>query len=632
MRTYVLLAAALAVFTLGAGPAPGSPPLTLVVDAREVARNIVHVQLDVPIGGTALEATASPARYPDEAAQPGPRMRLVFPKWVPGEHAPANPVVDLVMLEGTVDGKRVEWQRDPVDLFAFTFALPPNAQTLTLHYDALLSSGYTTTRLALINWNPTLLYPAGVKTNQQQVDASMILPAGWDVRTALDDPKRTGGRIDFAPVTIERLFDSPVLASPNLKVFPLGPTAELDVASDSPAPPVVDPKVQAHFTALVDQAQLLFGSHHWRSPYHFLMTATDAIGYTGLEHHESSWNGVDTETLATEAACKRFAGDLLTHEFTHSWNGKYRRPAGLVRADYQADETTDGLWVYEGLTEYYSDVLAARAGFWTPDEYRAALAAKYAALDAESGRMTRTLADTTFQARFGNSRAGYPGARRSGEEYYDESELMWLDADTLIRERTHGAKSLDDFARAFYGVGGDTPPAVLPYTRADVVSAMNAVLPNDWERFFHNYLDVPTAHPPLAGITRGGYAFAFGAKPATLNPSTRIGGNTADYRYSVGARIAPKGEIGDIVAASPAAHAGLAPGMTIVAIDNRRFTPAALTAAVSKPAPSSLTLLVENRQTFETKTLVVGGGMKLPMLERATGTDYLRQIASPRAR
>jgi len=586
--------------------------LTLLVDAREAPRNVLHDKLTVPISG-------------------GP-VTLVFPKWVPGEHAPANPVVDLVMLEGSVDGKRVAWHRDPVDLFAFTFETPPGATALELRYDSLLSPGYTTSQLGLLNWNPTLLYPRGAKIAQTTVQASMLLPAGWSFATALDGPKRDGDRIDFAPVTIERLFDSPVLAGSNMTSVALGPTAVLDVASDSPAPPVIDPKVKAHFIALVEQAEKLFASHHWRAPYHFLITATDAIGYTGLEHHESSWNGVDTDTLASEAACRKFAGDLLTHEFTHSWNGKFRRPAGLVRDDYQANETTDGLWVYEGLTEYYSDVLAARAGFWTPGEYRAAIAAKYAYLDAEGGRRTRSLLDTTFQARMGSSRAAFPGDRRAVEEYYDESELMWLDADTLIRERTQGKKSLDDFAAAFYGAGGDGPPQVLPYTRADVVAALNAVYPFDWENFFALRLDAPTPHPPFAGIERGGYSVNFGPKPPDPNPSTRIGGDASDYRFSLGLAITPGGLIRDVVAGSPGDRAGLAPGMTIVGIDSRRWNPGALAKTIVRDADTKNTvaLLVDDRGTFETKTLEYTGGVRIPYLQRTTAPDFLDPILSPR--
>jgi predicted metalloprotease with PDZ domain len=591
--------------------ASAAAPLTLLVDARDVRRGVLHVALDVPNAG-------------------GP-TRLVFPKWVPGEHAPANPVVNLVLLSGSVDGRRVAWLRDPVDLFAFTFAVPPGAATLALRYDVLLAPGSTTPQLALLDWNPALLYPAGSTLANTPAAATLLLPSGWSAATALDGPVRAGDRLTFAPVSVERLFDSPVLAGSNLRILPLTPTAELDVASDAPAPPVVDDVVKAHFTALVNESQALFGAHHWRSPYHFLVTASDTIGYTGLEHHESSWNGVDTDTLASSAAAKRFAGDLLCHEFTHSWNGKYRRPAGLVRADDQSDETTDLLWVYEGLTEYYGDVFAARAGFWSPADYRAMLAAKYAYLDAESGRASRTLADTTFQARLRTGRSAFGGARRAAEEYYDEGELMWLDADTLIRERTRGRRSLDDFARAFFG-GSDGPPAVIPYTRADVVASLNAVLAYDWEGFLRARLDVPTPHPPLDGITRSGYAVTFVPKPPVVNPSTRVGGDSGDWRYSLGARIAPSGSVQDVAASGAAAAAGMVPGMTIVGVDSRRFAPAGLTAAVEGAAKTRapIVLLVDNRQTFSTLRVTYTGGIKLPELAHtANGHDYIADIVRP---
>ena len=591
------------VCALGGGPAADAAvavagtPMSLLVDAREIARNVVHVRLDVPISGGATT--------------------LVFPKWVPGEHAPANPVVDLALLRATADGTDVTWERDPVDLFRFTFAAPAGAMTLTLRYDFLLAPGFTTSRLALIDWNPTLLYPAGARVREQTVAASMLLPSGWTAASSLDGPVRSAGRIDFAPVSIERLFDSPVLAGANFTTLVLAPAAELDVASDSPAPPVIEMMVQTHFRSLVSEAQALFGARHWRPPYRFLISATDAIGYTGLEHHESSWNGVETSTLATSAAAKRFAGDLLCHEFVHSWNGKYRRPAGLVRADYQADETTDLLWVYEGLTEYYSDVLAVRAGFWSPAEYRAALAAKYAYLDTETGRSTRSLADTTFQARLRAGRSTFSGARRSAEEYYDESELMWLDADTLIRAGSHGRRSLDDFARTFFG-GTDSAPQVVPYTRTDIVAALNAVWPHDWERFFAARLDIPTMHPPLDGIERGGYRLSFEATAAVANPSTRTGGSDSDLRYSLGALISESGDVTDVVAGSPAALGGLVPGMTLVAVADRRFSQVALSAAIKGAATTRrpFALLVNDRQTFETKIIAYAGGLRVPTLIR----------------
>jgi predicted metalloprotease with PDZ domain len=610
-RAFTCTALATCALLFGTPAARAAEPLQLTVDAREVSRNIVHMTLEVPIvGGT---------------------VTMVFPKWVPGEHGPANPVVDLAVLAGSVNGKRVTWERDPVDLYTFRFDTPADARTLELHYDALLSPGYTTPNLALLNWNPTLLYPSEKNIHTATVAAHLLLPPGWQFATALDHPQRSGDRVDFAPVSIERLFDSPVLAGSNLASFPLDAFSELDVAGDSPVAPRVNDAVKAHFSALVTQARLLFDSYHWRPPYRFLITATDAIGYTGLEHHESSWNGVDTDTLASEAAAKRFAGDLLTHEFTHSWNGKYRRPEGLYRNNYQEDETTDLLWVYEGLTEYYSDILAVRSGFWTPADYRAALAAKYAYLDAESGRTTRALADTTFEPRLGNGRS-FTSARRAGSEYYDESELMWLDADTLIREGTRGARSLDDFARVFYG-GESGAPKVVPYSRADVVAALNTVYAYDWEDFFRTRIDVPTAHPPRAGIERAGYTFAFAAKTDTPNPSTRIGANAADYRYGFGAVILPSGTIRDLIAGSPAAKAGLAPGMTIVGVDNRRWSAAGFAATIERDATSHapMVLLLENRGTFTTRVVRYDGGVRIPTLVRASGPDLIEAIVQARS-
>src|SRR6202163_4677059 len=435
------------------------PIITLSVNASDAPRKMIHSQMHIP-------------------AKPG-TLTLYYPKWIPGEHGPTGPITDLTGLEFTAGGKPLKWRRDRLDGSAFHVEVPEGENEILANLDyaspASFEPGYSaglsaTEKLYIVNWNALLLYPAGYSSDQLTYNASLRLPAGWKFGTSLRLSNQAGSEIHFAPVSLTMLVDGPVVTGEYLKVIPLStenPPAELDVVADSAAALDAPAEVWEHYRNLVKQAGLLFGARHYRD-YHFLLTLSDHVAHFGLEHHESNDSRVEERSLIEEDARKDSAG-LLPHEYVHSWNGKYRRPADLATPDYEQPMQTDLLWVYEGLTSYLGDMLAARSGERTPSLARDALAQIAAELDHRSGRVWRNLQDTADGVpSMQNAPHAWEDYRR-GLDYYDEDVLTWLWADVIIRQQSKGAKSLDDFCKLFYG-GQSGPPVVQTYTFDDVVT------------------------------------------------------------------------------------------------------------------------------------------------------------------
>src|ERR1022692_2399518 len=414
--------------------AQSAPSITLAVDAREAPRKIFHAQLTIP-------------------AQPG-TLTLYYPKWLPGEHGPTGPITDLTGLKFTAGGKTLIWRRDLLDGFTFHVEVPTGESEVVAHLDyaspASFEPGYSagmsaTEKLYVVNWNTLLLYPAGYGSDQLTYTASLRLPAGWKFGTSLHVSDQVGSDIHFAPVSLTLLVDGPVLTGEYLKVVPLtaateDPPAEIDVAADSAAALNAPQEVWEHYRNLVKQAGILFGARHY-TDYHFLLTLSDHVAHFGLEHHESNDSRVNERSLIEEDGRKLTAG-LLPHEYVHSWNGKYRRPADLATPDFQQPMQDDLLWVYEGLTSYLGDVLSARSGLRNPATYRDDLALIAASLDHRPGRTWRNLQDTADGV---PSMQGAPpqwGSWRRPLDYYEEDVLNWLWVDTIIRQQTHGQKSI----------------------------------------------------------------------------------------------------------------------------------------------------------------------------------------------
>jgi predicted metalloprotease with PDZ domain len=608
-----------------ARPAASARPISLEVDAREAPRKIFHARLSVP-------ASAGP-------------LTLLYPKWLPGEHGPTGPITDVAGLRITAGGKTLAWKRDPVEMYAVSVDVPEGASEVDVAFDYLSpaggggfsSGGSATSELAVISWNQVLVYPKGADADRLLYAASLRLPAGWSHATALDPESGGGGGggevLRFAPVSLTTLVDSPVLAGAHFKRLPLSaegsqPAHRLNMASDSEAALDISSSQLEAYRRLVAETGALFGARHYRH-YDFLLTLSDGVAHFGLEHHESSDDRVPERCLVDEDKRKASLVQLLPHEMVHSWNGKYRRPAGLQPGRFDEPMRGELLWVYEGLTQYLGEVLSARSGEMTPELYRDWVALTAADMEATKGRSWRPLADTAVAAQLlYEARSDWAWWRR-GVDFYPESSLLWLEADTLIRRESGGKKSLDDFCRLFYGPPSG-PPAVVPYTADDVFAALARVQPHDWKKFWTDRLTSTAPTAPLAGITASGWRLGWSETPNELQRSREEANKTTDVRFSVGFAVNEDGAIPDVVPDSPAAKAGVGPGMRLVAVNGRRWTREILRAAIkaSGGGKSPVELLVENGDFYRTYRLDYSGGERYPRLERdSTKPDLLSAIA-----
>ncbi|PYI82175.1 MAG: peptidase M61 [Verrucomicrobia bacterium] len=593
-------------------------PIRLDVDATDAPRKILHARLRIP-------------------ASPGP-LTLLYPKWIPGEHAPTGPITDLVGLKISAAGKSVPWQRDAEDMFAFRLEVPAGATAVEVALDFLLppssekfSSGPSATaRLLVLSWNHVTLYPKGAEAGTLQYQATLRLPDEWKFGTALPLARESASGIEFSPVSLETLVDSPLIAGAHFRTIDLSPRGRpahsLHIVADSAAALEVKPEDAAHFAHLVAETGALFGARHYRN-YHFLLTLSDHVAHFGLEHHESSDNR-QAEKYLTDPDSLKLMALLLPHEMTHSWNGKFRRPAGLATPDFQQPMKTELLWVYEGLTDYLGIVLATRCGLWTNENFREALALDAARLDQAAGRTWRPLADTAVAAQLLYEARPEGAAWRRSVDFYPEGDLIWLEADVVIRQTTKGRRSLDDFCKKFHG-GESGPPKVVPYTLDDVVATLNELAPHDWRQFFQARVYAATPRAPLGGIEGSGWRMVYRDALPDMLKTLETAEKFTDLTFSLGLKVKEDGAIIDVLPGSPADKAGIGPAMKLLAVNGRRWTPEILRAAVksAKTDPGPIELLVENEDYFKTSKLNYHDGDKYPHLERdETKPDLLAEI------
>jgi predicted metalloprotease with PDZ domain len=499
------------------------------------------------------------------------------------------------------------------------------------------SGASATTQLDMVSWNQVVLYPLGPNTDNIPISASLKLPAGWKYGTALPVSSESGGQINFEQVSLTTLVDSPVLAGAHFRRIPLSPEGPIqhyidEVADGESALDMPQATIDA-YKRLVAETGALFQSRHYRD-YHFLLTLSDHTAHFGLEHHESSDDRVAERTMIDDDA-RWLAGALLPHEMTHSWNGKYRRPAGLATPDYQKPMEGDLLWVYEGMTDYWGDILAARAGLWNKQQFLDETADLSAALDHTPGRSWRPLQDTADAAQILYSAPAEFESWRRSVDYYPEGFLIWLEADTVIRQQTHGQKSLNDFCRIFHGLGGNTPPKVIPYTFDDVVKTLNEVAPYDWKKFLRDRLDTYGPGAPLGGITNGGWKLVYDENPSDFTKAMEKTRDFVDARFSIGLALDDKGGIHDVIYDSFAWKAGIAPGTVLAAVNGRKFTPDILRDALKegKGNGRSLELLVINGDYYKSYTLNYHDGQKYAHLVRdESKPDVLSDIIQPLAK
>jgi predicted metalloprotease with PDZ domain len=617
--------AALAVVAGGSVAVAQTAPITLSVDLTDAPRKILHATEVMPV-------TAGP-------------LTVVYPKWIPGEHGPTGPIENMTGFFITANGQPVKWERDKVDMFAYHLTVPQGVTKIEMKIDFLASSslsgfsagGSTSENLALLSWNTLLVYPADTNAIDVMFTPSITIPAGWQFGTALDKDGGSSQSTTFKTVSLEQLIDSPVLAGRYFREIPLAPEIApkhyLDMASDGPEEIDLSKEHIADFDRLVRETGALYKSRHYGS-YHFLVTLSNEVAHFGLEHHQSSDDRV-TATTFTDDREFVLDGLLLPHEFTHSWNGKYRRPAGLATSNYQKPMEGDLLWVYEGLTEYLGDVLAARCGIWTPDQYKQRLSTIAAEYDNRPGRTWRDIQDTATSAQILYDAGGGWDNWRLNVDYYDEGELIWLDVDTTIRKMTGGKKSLDDFVAKFHGLGGNTGPKVVPYTFEDVVVGLNGVVANDWTNFLRSRLDSNAYQAPLGGLENGGYKLAYSDKPNAWSAMADAQSETFNFWYSIGLHAGKSGTVSDVLKGGVADKAGFGPGMKIIAVNGRGYTPDVLRAAIHDATGSgpSIELIVENTGFYKVIRLDYHGGERYPQLERVSSIpDRLGDILKPEAR
>jgi predicted metalloprotease with PDZ domain len=618
-----LFACSLLALLPGAPLRGGERPIEISVDATEAPRKLFRAHLVIP-------------------AQPGP-LTLFYPKWIQGEHQPSGPINDLAGLKLLASGKPLTWRRDDLDLHAFHCIVPEGADSIEADLEYLVpgdKGGYgagpaTSARLAILNWYLVTLYPQGHPVRDISIRASLKLPRGWQAGSALPIDSRDGEVTKFKTVSLETFADSPALCGIYFREVPVGPRQgpqhSLVLACDSAAGLEISDELKGHYTRLVDEAGALFGARHYRS-YRFLVAMSEQLGHNAIEHHECSDNRMPERMMVDPQQRRLAPAWVLPHEYVHSWNGKYRRPLGLATPDFQKPMGTRLLWVYEGLTEYYGYVLAARSGLYAGDVSHDNLAMIAEWARNQTGRTWRPLEDTAAAAPNLYSARGEWSHRRRSVDFYDEGALLWLDVDTLIREMTNGKKSLDDFARSFYG-GSDGPPEVKPYSFDDIVNGLKGVTEFDWKAFLDKRLTGTDPEPPLDGITRGGWRVVYKPERSELQKAIEESANAADLTASIGLQVKDDGTVLDVVPAKASDRAGVGPHMKVLAVNGRRFTNERLREAVAATTggKARISLLLENGDYFLTCDLDHAGGARYPHLERdPSKPDRIADIFAPK--
>jgi predicted metalloprotease with PDZ domain len=597
-----------------ASQSASAPTMKLLVDETQAFRRIAFVHEEIRV-------------------QQGP-LALAFSRWIPGEHGPTGPIENLAAIRVGSGDVTLPWIRDPEDINTIRIDVPPNTDTVTVDFDTLLENTISDHQL-LLAWNSTILYPRGIDKRELMIEPSVLLPPNWKQGSSLSVTRQVGNRVTFAPTSLERLIDSPVLAGEFFRAVPLVSkwAAELDFTADSQS--AIDKADDAHafalFGKLIDQDQAMFGFRHWQT-MHLLVSQSDARPYDGLEHEDSPYDAIGDAGLSKTDELKRFGWPLLAHEQSHSWDGKYRRPAELYsKPDYQGPERTTLLWVYEGLNDYIGMLLATRAGFNDAASMRDYLGFAASYLGNEPGRATTPLVDTAAENWILRSTpVGWASLRR-GQDYYEEGALIWLRADTLIREQSHGRVTLDDFLRNFFGQQ-DTAPIVVPYTRADVEAALSATWPYDWHSFFEKYVYQVNNLPPTDGLEASGWRLVYNSTPIDKPFFSELPGAPWYFAWeSIGIILQKDGTVSDVLQGSAAYHAGVGPQMTLLAVDGNVFSPDLLDESIAHPRNGRISLVVRNFSTVETHEIQYAGGLRHPHLERIPGThDYLTEILTPR--
>jgi len=602
-------------------PEPQDRPLTtamtLQVDATDIDRAIFHVRQTIPV-------------------EQGKPLILLYPQWLPGKHGPRGALTEMTGLMIRAGGNALRWTRDPVQVYAFHVDVPAGTASVDVEFQFTApvreSEGRinVTPNMMNVQWEQVAVYPAGHFTRAIQVKPSITLPEGWTGVAALDGAKISGNRIEYGVTDFETLVDSPMFAGPHYKKWDLGNNVTLNVWADNAKYLEAKPEQIAAHRALVDESIILFGSKHF-DRYEFLLGLTEELGGVGLEHHRSSENTRETDYF-TEWDDNMSERGLLPHEFTHSWNGKFRRPATMWTPDYSTPMRDNLLWVYEGQTSFWDLVLGARSGLQSKEMVLGEWA-KYAGFYAEQpGRTWRSVEDTTHDPIFGARKPKPFASQARGEDYYNESSLIWLDADMTIRQLSKGKKSLDDFAKAFFGVR-DADWGVLTYDFDEVVRTLNAVQPYDWAKFLDTKLRQPGQPAPLTGLEKGGYKLVWKEEPNIFDKESMKEGNVFNLTHSLGITLNKDATITSVMWNSPAFRANIVSGAKIIAVDGYAYSKDGLTSAIkaAKDNKTPVRLLIERNKRYTQIDIAYSGGLRYPHLEAiGQGETAIDRLLSPR--
>jgi predicted metalloprotease with PDZ domain len=612
----------LSLFLVASSAFAQKAPIQITADLSEAPRKLFHAEVDLPV-------TAGP-------------LTLTTPKWIPGHHMASGTVADITGVVFTANGKTIPWRRDDVELYEYHLTVPAGVTSLHAHLDCIATN--VTNYQAVLEWERLMMYPAHIPVRDIPIQASVNVPAGWGIGTSLTpisayDPQHpTGGMVHYAATTVEMLEDSPIMTGLYFHEYALAPDVTpkhyIDVFGEAAEDVDIRPTVLDHWNRLIHESLALYGTPHYRS-YHFLLALKGPLGGGGLEHHESSDNSLPERSLMTDDG-EMTSADLLPHEFTHSWNGKYRRPAGLATPDYEQPMKGELLWVYEGLTDYLGDMLGARCGSISAEHYRQSLALEVAMMDNTMGRQWRSTGDTAISVSM--FRGGGPWANwRRGTDYYPEGNILWLDVDTTIRKLTSNSKNIRDFMAVYLNKGGDGTPSVVPYDFNEIVADLTAVVKYDWGTFLNDRVNNINPHVDVEGIEQGGYKLVYTEKPSEYQKARMAArwGNT-DFWFSLGIAFDNDGvAISDVRVEGPADKAKFIPGQKILAVNGKIFSRDALHAAIkqSKTSSAPIHFILQYDTTVTEADVDYHDGERYPTLVRVEGTSaYLDEIAQPLAK
>jgi predicted metalloprotease with PDZ domain len=581
-------------------PFPGT--LRLEVDATDVDRRIFSVRETIPVAA-------------------GP-MTLVYPKWLPGLHSPQAPIELLAGLVISANGERLKWIRHPVTINAFQIDVPNDATEIVAEFQFLSPTDPSHGRvlvsrdMLMLPWNSVILNPAGHFARQIMVEAVLTLPDAWAFASALEEADRSGPTVRFRKVSLDMLVDSPVLAGRFFNRVALDDEGlvHLNMAADRPELLEIQAGQIGPHRELVTQCDHLFGTRHFRH-YDVLLALSDELDAEGIEHHQSC-EAVSIPDYFTGGDRNFPRRNTIPHEYLHSWNGKHRRGADSWSPCFEEPIRNSLMWVYEGLTQYWTYVMCARSGMWSEEHVRGALAQAAATFDVHPGSCWRPLIDTTRDPIIAARNPLPWKSWQRSEDYYSEGALIWLDVDTRLRALTGEGRSLDDFARLFFGAD-DGVPVTHTYMFEDVVAALAKIAPFDWQGFFEAQLTETRDGTDLSGLERGGYKLIFADTPNTYVAAFEALAGTTDLSFSIGLTTTGEGKINDVLWDGPAFAQSITAGSVIQAVNDRPFSVDILKDAVAATsAGEPLQLIVKSGNHVRGVRLNYDGGARYPDLER----------------